>query len=184
VAAAYSGPRHGRLSVRYAVLLRGVNVGTNQLAMGELCDRLAAEGFSGVRTHGRSGNVILETTSRAPALERELGGLLGVGVVVRSANELSAVVARDPLGKAADYGSRHLVTFFRRAPARGLEAELAALARDGELVAVHGREVYSWHPHGQHDSRLAQRLARPHDQPATARNWNTVTKLLSLLEAD
>lgn len=185
LAARHVGRPDGRLIVRYAVLLRGVNVGRNRrLAMAELRETLEEHGFDGVGTHGQSGNIALNATKRAPALERELTGLLGVDVIVRSAKELAGVVDRDPLGKAADNGSQHLVTFLGRAPTRALSSELASLAEDGELVAVHGREVYSWHPNGQHASKLAKRLGGPLDGGATARNWNTVTKLLTLVQAD
>lgn len=171
--------------MQYVVLLRGVNVGRNRrLVMADLREQLAAHGFDNVRTHGQSGNVVLETTKRPRTLERELAALLGVDVLVRSAEELAGVVERDPLGKAGDNGSRHLVTFLGRAPTRSFAGELAVLADGGELVAVHGREVYTWHPHGLHASKLAKRLAAPQDEAATARNWNTVTKLLALIEAD
>jgi uncharacterized protein (DUF1697 family) len=117
-------------------------------------------------------------------LERELKKQLGVEVVVRTAKELAGVVQSDPLGKAGDNGSRHLVTFFAHAPGAKLAGELATLANSSELVAVRGREAFSWHPTGLHDSKLAKRLAAAGDVVATARNWNTVTKLLALVEAD
>jgi uncharacterized protein (DUF1697 family) len=162
-----------------------VNVGRNRrIAMADLRAQLAEHGFVGVRTHGQSGNVVLDSPKRAPAVERELTELLGTQVVVRTVKELAGAVAADPLGKASDNGSRHLVTFFGRAPSKKLAGELQGLAAGGELLAVRGREAFSWHPAGLHDSKLAKRLAGAGDVAATARNWNTVTKLLALAQAD
>jgi uncharacterized protein (DUF1697 family) len=93
-------------------------------------------------------------------------------------------VASDPLAKAAENGSWYLVTFLDQPLGAPRARELAALATGGEEIAVHGREVYSWHPNGQHASTLAKQLAGSSMGAATARNWNTVTKLLQLLQAD
>ncbi len=114
--------------------------------MAELRATLEEHGYQSVRTHGQSGNVVLETAKRATAVAAELAELLGTAVVVRSTRELAAVVARDPLGKAAESGSRHLVTFLDRPLSAVRARELAALAAGGEEIAVHGREIYSWHP--------------------------------------
>jgi uncharacterized protein (DUF1697 family) len=52
-----------------------------------------------------------------------------------------------------------------------------------ERFAVSGREIYSWHPNGIHGSKLASLLGeRRLGISATARNWNTVTKLVELAD--
>jgi uncharacterized protein (DUF1697 family) len=49
---------------------------------------------------------------------------------------------------------------------------------------VIGREIYAWHPEGIPRSRLATLLAgRGFKVAATARNWITVTALLSMTAA-
>jgi uncharacterized protein (DUF1697 family) len=166
--------------MRYVALLRGVNVGGNRkLPMAELRETLAAAGYGDVRTYLQSGNVLLESTSRAAALERELEAALGVQVVVRSKAELAKVVARDPLGDVADNGSRYFVTFLSAKP-----KHVPDLGNDGnERFVVSGREIYSWHPEGLRNSKRAQLLTeRRLGVVPTTRNWNTVRKLLELLE--
>jgi uncharacterized protein (DUF1697 family) len=170
--------------VTHVVLLRGVNVGSHgRITMAELRRVLAAAGYGDPRTLGQSGNVVLETRKRATTLARELGALLDVGVVVRTRDELASVVVADPLASVRDSGSRHLVTFLSgRVPAALARAARAA-ASASERVAVRGAEIHSWHPDGLHDSQLAKLLAvSPPGLVATARNWNTVTKLLALAE--
>jgi uncharacterized protein (DUF1697 family) len=164
-------------------LLRGVNVGRNRrISMAELRSTLARAGYDEVRTHGQSGNVVFASRKKPATLERELLALLGVQVVVRTAEELAAVVAHDPLRKVADNGSRYLVTFLSRPLAAQAVRSLKAATALPEQLAVHGREVYSWHPGGLYDSPLAKALAAPQDVVATGRNWNTVTKLLALAQ--
>jgi uncharacterized protein (DUF1697 family) len=166
---------------RVAALLRGVNVGGNRkLSMAELRAMLAGAGYENVRTHLQSGNVILESAKRPATLERELGQLLGLQVLVRTHAELVDVVARDPFGTLSTNGSRYFVTFLS-----GPVAEVPGLdSDDGELFVVSGREIYAWLPEGLHTSKRAQLLTeRKLGVVPTTRNWNTVTKLVELTAA-
>jgi uncharacterized protein (DUF1697 family) len=176
--------------VRQIVLLRGVNLGANRrLAMADLRALLANLGYDDVRTHLQSGNVVL-TTGKKPAslkreLEREIAAALGLetDVLVRTRDELADVIARDPLCAVAKNPSRYLVSFLSQKPDAGFARELAAVAVAPERVAVSGREIYSWHPNGVHGSKLATLLGkRRAGLIATARNWNTVTRLLELAD--
>ena len=176
---------------RQVALLRGINVGgSRRVGMAELRKLLDDAGYKDVRTHLQSGNVLLTSDLSGKALERRLEQQLeqGLGlelkVLVRSRNQLAKIVARNPLGDVADNPSRYLVTFLaEKLDAKKVE-ELAALAVDAERFAAHGRELYSWHPEGARDSALWKTLAdRRLGVTATARNWNTVAKLLELADA-
>ena len=89
------------------------------------------------------------------------------------------MVDRNPLAKVAESGSRYLVTFLADKPAA---AKAKALEDDfgREQAVLHGQEVYSWHPDGLQRSKLAALIADGLGTVGTARNWNTVTKLLAL----
>jgi uncharacterized protein (DUF1697 family) len=93
------------------------------------------------------------------------------------------VVECDPLGDVATDGSRYLVSFLsKQLPAkvaRELEAAEIAPAR----LVIEGRELYAWYPDGVQRAPLAKLLADERlGVVSTARNWNTVTKLLQLLD--
>jgi uncharacterized protein (DUF1697 family) len=170
--------------VSRVALLRGVNVGRHRrISMGELRKSLVEAGYGDVRTHGQSGNVVFASRKQPATLERELGGLLGVQVVVRTPEELATVVEKDPLAGQWHDGSRYLVTFLSRSLAASEWRALESATVERERVAFRGREVYSWHPDGLHASALAKALAAPRDFIATSRNWNTVLKLLALARA-
>jgi uncharacterized protein (DUF1697 family) len=82
-------------------------------------------------------------------------------------------VATDP--------KRYQVSFLsKELEAERLE-ELGALATGGERLVALGRELYAWHPDGVARSKLWAKLAGlGRDVKATARNWNTVEKLLEM----
>ena len=167
--------------------LRGINLGSNRrVSMGDLRELLEGHGYEDVRTHLQSGNVILSTTvSGVPlerALERQLADGLGieVEVLVRSRKQLADVVARDPLGTVAKNPSRYLVSFLRSKPPAKVVRDLTAADLAPARLVIAGRELYAWHPDGVQQSKLSKVLAQRLGVAATARNWNTVTKLLEL----
>jgi uncharacterized protein (DUF1697 family) len=173
---------------RLAVLLRGVNVGgNNRLPMAELRSALAGAGFTEVASYLQSGNVVLSGDRTADSVARRCEGVirerfgLDVRAVVRTREELAAVVGADPIPGASADPRRYQVTFLEVAPDPGILARLAEVATPMERFAVIGREIYAWHPEGVARSRLATLLAgRAFKVAATARNWTTVTALLSL----
>ena len=175
---------------RQIVFLRGINVGGHRrIPMADLRALLERLGYEGVRTHLQSGNVVLESKASPKALgsaiERGIEDGLGlqVEVFVRTRDELAEVIARDPLGKVATNPSRYLVSFLSGKPAAARVREAAAVDVAPEQFVVIGREIYAWHPNGVQASKLAKVLSeRRLGVTATARNWNTVTKLLALAD--
>ena len=174
---------------RYALLLRGINVGrAHRIAMADLRELLTAEGHGGVATLLQSGNVALDSDRTAAelarsverALERRFG--FPVPVVVRTAEELRAVVAADPLGAVVTDPSRYVVSFSEDAVPAAVAELLGSTDPGDDAFAVSGRELYLWCPHGQLDSPLAAALATSGGAPSTARNWRTVLKLAELLQ--
>jgi uncharacterized protein (DUF1697 family) len=92
----------------YVALLRAVNVGgTGKLPMAELRAMCQSLGFANVRTYIASGNVVfsskLSETAVKKKLERALETYAGkpVGVVIRTAAELAAVLDANPFKSAA-----------------------------------------------------------------------------------
>jgi uncharacterized protein (DUF1697 family) len=173
--------------VRYVALLRGINLGrARQVSMPRLTELLTERGYANVRTHLRSGNVLLGSplpeaglaADLAEAIEAEFG--FAVPVVVRTAREMAAVVAGDPFAGVAADPARYLVTFMAEPPDPDRVAALPPVEGAGDY-RVEGRELYLWLPDGIQGTPLASwkwdTLLGP---PGTARNWNTVTRLASL----
>jgi uncharacterized protein (DUF1697 family) len=176
---------------RWIALLRGINLGPNRrVAMADLRTALEALGCADVRTHLQSGNVVL-TSDRsakelAAAIERAVEegcGVPNVAVVVRSRDELADVVAGNPLPDATAQPKRFQVSFCSGEPTAAVRRGIEALAEPPEQVAFRRREIYAYHPDGIQRSALAKALADKRlGVTATARNWNTVTKMLELAD--
>ena len=173
---------------RQIALLRGINLGPrNRVSMPELRELLTGLGYGDVRTLLQSGNVVVDSDAPpdhlAGELEKAISSGLGVqsAVVVRTRDELADVIARDPFGNLVTDPKRHQVTFLAEEPGPGLAERAEEVALPSERVVVDGREIYAWHPDGLARSKLAALLADKRlGVTATARNWNTVTKLFEL----
>ncbi|HEX3693362.1 MAG TPA: DUF1697 domain-containing protein [Solirubrobacteraceae bacterium] len=172
-------------------LLRGINLGAHhRVPMAELRAHLTEAGYGDVRTLLQSGNVVLDADERperlAASLERELADRFDVRspVVVRTAEQLAAVVALDPLREHVDQDKLYQVSFLSAEPDRATLERLAAADFAPERYVHAGREIYAWHPAGIQRSPLARLLSdKSLGVVATARNWSTTVKLLELAQA-
>ncbi|MFD8546154.1 DUF1697 domain-containing protein [Streptomyces sp. NPDC059649] len=178
---------------RQIALLRGINVGGHhpfpKARQRELAESL---GLKDVTVLLQTGNLVFADPGAPPGetarrIEDRIAAELGltVPVIVRTRDELAAAVAANPFPQAvAEPKSLH-VTFLSEVPAdtSRLDAiDQAAFAPDRFRLA--GRELYLWCPDGIGRSKLAALVSRtPLGVTATARNWNTVTKLLALADA-
>lgn len=174
---------------RYALLLRGVNVGTkNSLPMAELRAMLEDIGCTEVRTYVQSGNAVLGTklgaTELTKAIEEALERYMGrpIATTLRTHGQIKAIVDANPFVNVATKPAYLCVTFLANAPTRSEVAPLHEQDFKPELFQVAGQEIYTWHPNGQGRSPLAAALGRLKLRgAATTRNWNTVLKLLEML---
>ena len=163
----------------YIALLRAVNVGgTGKLPMTELKAMCEAADFINVKTYIASGNVVFEsklTEAKAKAtLEAALAAYAGkhVGVAIRTAAEMAAVLAANPFPKAAP--NRTVAIFLDNAPpTNALEA---ATGQKDEEMRLGLREIYVHYGEGMADSKLRIPAAKT----GTARNMNTVAKLAEM----
>jgi uncharacterized protein (DUF1697 family) len=166
----------------FVALLRAVNVGgTGKLPMALLADFCTELGFRDVRTYIASGNVVFTTDRDEARVKAALGERLEryagkpVGVVVRTADELAAVVRDNPFPEAP--GNRAVAIFLDVAPPA--DAVAAAKHRGDEEIVLGTREIYVRYTDGMADSRLVIPAAKA----GTARNLNTVAKLAAMAAA-
>ena len=126
----------------------------------------------------RGVNLLVRSSSNEKTLKGELEAavaeLMGakVGVMIRSAQELAAVLEANPFKK--EQPSYVVAIFLDDAPPK--HAEKAAKKVDGERIALGKREIYVHYPRGQGQSRLAI----PAAADGTARNMNTVARLAAM----
>jgi uncharacterized protein (DUF1697 family) len=164
---------------RYVALLRAVNVGgTGKLPMADLRALCVDAGFTGVATYIASGNVVFDSALAAAKVKAELEGRLRVyagrpvGVCVRSASELAAVLAGNPFPHAKP--SFAFAIFLDLPPANDALDDVAGVV--DEEARLGQREIYVHYPSGMGRSKLKIPAVRL----GTARNMKTIAKLAAM----
>ena len=175
----------------HVALLRGINVGgKNIVPMKALAQIFADAGCTDVRTYIQSGNVVFEPPKKsakladatAAAIEKQFG--FAVPVVIRSSDELRAVIRDNPyLKKAANDKALH-VYFLATAPTATAIATLDPNRSAPDAFHVAGHHIYLHLPNGMGRTKLTNayfdsKLATI----CTARNWATILKLAEMAEA-
>jgi uncharacterized protein (DUF1697 family) len=166
----------------FAAFLRAINVGgTGALPMTALVALCRDCGLDNVRTYIQSGNAVfasnLSEAEIVSRLEAALAELMGgtIAVMVRSRAELAAILARNPFPDGDP--ARVTVTFLKSPCPQEI---VGAFPISGpEVIKAGIREVYIHYPNGIGRSKLKL----PPTVIGTARNLNTVMKIVAMTEA-
>ncbi len=157
-------------------------------ALRELYESL---GLQNPQSHIQSGNVLFRTKERnlvrlAERIESGIEQSFGFrpDVVLRTSSELRDIIARNPFAGRADVdASKLLVTFLARDPGEEIREKIRAIDTKPEELRIDGWELYTYFPNGVSKAKLPTALIeRTLKTPGTARNWNTVVKLLEIAE--
>jgi uncharacterized protein (DUF1697 family) len=168
--------------MRYAIFLRGVNVGGIKVPSADLRTMLSGLGLDDVKTYVASGNVTcssnLEAAELKGAVEKALSAAFSYDakVLVFAHDELAEIVTSYPFDHDADH-HRYAVLCDSAATA----AELAAATvGDMERVSAHGRTVYWRCPKGSTLDTPYSKFSssKRFREVTTTRNLNTVEKML------
>ena len=173
-------------------MLRGVNVGPhNRIKMDVLRGLYESLKLEDPRTYVQSGNVIFRTKEKnLSALSKKIQDAIEKkckcrpDVILRTTGELRKAVAATPFADRPNLEpGKILVTFLAAEPSRDAEKNLANFKDYPEELHLKGRELYIYFPNGAGRSKLpwssVQRLLKV---TGTARNWNSVTRMLAMAE--
>ena len=174
--------------MKHLALLRGINVGGKAiLPMKELAAIFAAAGATEVRTFIQSGNVIFQAAKPERLVldvTAEIARVYGYPgrIVLRSADELKAAYKANPFAKAGAPIETLYVYFLAGLPAPAAVKELHPDRSPGDSFAVKNREIYLHLPNGMARTKLTNAwFDTKLKTVSTARNWNTVGKLIELM---
>jgi uncharacterized protein (DUF1697 family) len=174
-------------------LLRGVNVGGhNIIKMDALRALFESLGFRNAQTYVNSGNVVFHAKERSAALltkkiqdsiEKKFG--FRPTIVLRSTEELRAIIAANPFAKRKDIEpGKFLVTFLEATPAEEALAAALKIKTDPEELRIVGSEAFIYFPNGMGRPKMSwPAIERALKTTGTGRNWNTVNKLLAIAES-
>lgn len=175
----------------WLALLRGINVGgTNKVPMKELRALFEDLGHGDVRTYLQSGNVVFEGQASTPKeIAADIEGALSkafdvrISVVIRTRRELERVAAGNPFPtEGVDPSSLHVMFLTETASSKAVKT-LDPDRSPPDEFEVKGGEIYLRFPNGAGRSKLTiDYFERKLGTRATARNWNTIMKVLELME--
>ncbi|MEU9857635.1 DUF1697 domain-containing protein [Streptomyces sp. NPDC047974] len=183
------------MTTTYALLLRGINVsGHRKLPMAELRELLEGLGHRDVRTYLQSGNAVFTTdgpgseSALATAVEQAIEERFGFACdcLVRDHGYLAAVEQACPFPADELEGKQLHAVYYSEQVTADRFAAVDAEALAPEAFALGDRVMYLHTPDGLGRSKLAETVMRPSLNKgvvATARNWNTVRKLVEMTAA-
>ena len=170
---------------QWVAFLRGINLGGRTVRMEELCRAFQQAGFTRVASVLASGNILFSSDPPPDAqqislvLEKAFG--FPIDVVLRSLDQLQAMVASDPFaGWEADRNTKFYVTF-SSAPLAGALDALEADPADFQLVRVDEKDYFCVafrQPSGRFGAGMDRLERRFSDQTITTRNWNTIHRIM------
>jgi uncharacterized protein (DUF1697 family) len=177
----------------YVALLRGINVGgKNLIKMTELKACFQALAFENVSTYIQSGNVLfsadrLDRAGLTSLVEEALSKTFNykLRVVLRSQKQMKEIIARAPKDFGNDPATYRYDVIFLKEPLTTAQAMKSVATKEGVDSAFAGKGVlyFSRLISKASQSHLTRIITMPIYQSMTIRNWNTTTKLLSMLEA-
>ena len=177
--------------MKYVALLRGINVGGNNIIkMEQLKACFAAGGFERVMTYIQSGNVVFESDEENRAqLTSTIEDMLAQSfnysarIVLRSHAEMQRVVAGVPEDWQHRADLRCNVAFIKE-PVTASAASQEIQPKEGIDVVTIGEGVLyiSTVLSGLKQSALVKLISKKIYQDMTIRNYNTTQKLLTLME--
>jgi len=153
------------------------------LKMPALQAALEEDGFTEVKTLLSSGNVVFSGRRASDtAIEKKLVATIEknvgrtFGVIVRSIDELQALIDADPYrAYRLPAGSKRVVTFLRKAPEKTIK--LPPALGGARIWAVRGREVLSSYVVNEKGPVFMALIEKAFGKDVTTRTWDTVLKV-------
>ena len=171
----------------YIVLLKGINVGGHKkVPMAELRDLLTKSAYENVKTYIQSGNVILESSQKSiPKIEvqikKDILDHFGfeVPVLIKTRKDLKRIFNDSPFSEEEKQKSYFIMLC--DTPDSELVKVASEKVYEGEEYQIINDCIYYYSAKGFGQSKFNTNFfERKLNTFATARNYNTMVKLLSL----
>ena len=170
----------------WIALIRAIGPLTHKkMSMAQLRAGCVEAGFKDVRTILATGNVVFSSDLPESENHHILTTVIGAHdlqneVFLRQPKDLRQVLLEDPFPEASIERPNHmLVLFMAMTPSPSHIAAVESFD-EPERIKVHGREAYIDYRNGVAGSKLTPaRLEKLLGRSGTARNWNTIEKLIN-----
>lgn len=170
----------------YIALLKGINVGGHKkVPMAELRNLLTNSGLQNVQTYIQSGNIVFQSSAKASEIESKIQNLIteqfgfDVSVIVKTNDELQTIFNASPFSKEKKEKSYFIM--LNKIPEPNLVEEVAQITYQIEEIVIKKDCLYFYCPTGYGQTKFNMNTyERKLKIIGTARNYNTMVKLLSL----
>jgi uncharacterized protein (DUF1697 family) len=175
-----------RAKTAFVLLFRGVG-GATQLPTAPLREALTEAGFENVATYINSGNAVLRShlpREKVIAAVAEIcKGRFGYtkAILAPTLEEWSALIDKNPFPQAVATPTCLHAAVLAAKPAAEAVSRLRGFAAAGEGIEVVGDVAYLHTPDGFGRSKLAAKFDKGIGVVNSARNWNTLRKLMELV---
>ncbi|WP_028284268.1 DUF1697 domain-containing protein [Olleya marilimosa] len=170
------------------VFLRGINVGGhNKIAMQDLRQMLTDLGFKDVKTHIQTGNIVLKTQLNdkiaiATKIEQSILESFGLNIptLVKTKVDLDLILKDCPFIDAEKENSYFALLF--NAPSQSQITALSAYDFPNEKFTISNQCIYLYSSVGYGRTKANSNFFENKLKiKATARNYKTLTKVMSLI---
>ena len=174
----------------WIALFRGINVGgKNILKMADLKKDLESLNLKKVRTYIQSGNVVFESSAKAAStvgkkISKRLVEQHGFApqLLILSVDQLKNAIQSNPFPQAVSE-PKLLHFFFLASASKQPDLDgVKSIQNPSEKFKLIDEVFYLFTPDGFHRSKLASKVEKLLGVVATARNYRTVEKLMSMVE--
>jgi uncharacterized protein (DUF1697 family) len=162
------------------------------LKMTDLADMYKGLGFKDAETYIQSGNVIftsLENLQEADVTEKIEAAILKqfgyeVPVMVRTLDDLKNILTANPfLSEDRFDPSKMAAILLYEKPTEGQIQKVINISYPPDRFVISGKEIFVYCPNGFGRTKLYTNFfEKKMGVKGTARNWNTITTILSLAE--
>jgi uncharacterized protein (DUF1697 family) len=155
--------------------------------MGKLVHILEGMGCENIKTYIQSGNVVFHSARKEKRrFAAEISSMIlktrgfAPKVLLLEISDLQEAIDNNPF-TTTDGGFLHFF-FLELNPTKPDLEGLQAVKSKSEKFSLNKRTFYLHAPDGIGRSKLAAKVEQGLGVPATARNWNTVSKLMSMVD--
>lgn len=169
-------------------ILRGINVGGKRKILmkdlKKLCEKLD---WKKISTYIQSGNIIFHSSENNTTLENKLEKAINdefgfeVPVIIRTAEELQAILANNPFLEPETEKSKLHVTFLKHIPTTENQQKAETVQAGADQFSIKNNTIFLYCEGKYHQSKLSNTFfEKKLKVQATTRNWKTVEKLAEL----
>ena len=172
---------------KWIALLRGIGASTHKkMSMQDLREACSLNGLNDVSTYIASGNLLFSSSRPKRDISALLDDIIASfdlqnAAILRQPAELKKTITNNPYEDAASQRPNHLLLAFYNSKVDLAISEKLSSWPGAERLCSLERELYVDYHDGVGRSKLTQALIdKQLNQVGTARNWNTVRKLIEL----